>query len=393
MNTKLKKLLLTFFLITFFCCSVFSLGHFNTSVLNNQRAKTTSVQVIANNIKDMVGDMSSDEILELMKKQYVKIHFLDNSGNWKSDEIEQISYKLLPKTITIIDVFNFIDQIAMNLEANPYLVSFLNEAVNRDFYKLSEKLADEGSKIIKDVVTWAMVLENITKAHLEDPVFLNFTTNFWIQERKDAGVTISDTGLPAYIKMKSVEIPVKKGINALLSGKLDPKLWNGWLPFNIFEAVFADQMLGHGDNAAAGWPLMRNAPGEIENLELGTGPARFTPDRKSIEARMALPQKWADLYQVWNMAFLSQINNHPYWMVKLLIPQVSGYQENPEEYIYRRAISLYTTEQYIFLGGKIDKKNGVEGIEWADKDLTSTWGKFNRISGKEYQSEVNKVRK
>jgi len=57
--------------------------------------------------------------------------------------------------------------------------------------------------------------------------------------------------------------------------------------------------------------------------------------------RFALPRRWADLYTTWNLAFVSHYGDFPYLMTKLLIPQVNGYQDSPEEYIYNRLLALY----------------------------------------------------
>ena len=391
MNSKLNRLILTIFLTTFASAALFSAKSIPANASETQDSGISSVQLIANYIKDVVSDMSSDEIMDRLELQYIKIHFLDHSGNWLTPEIEEISHKLLPETVTIDDVNSFIDEIAANLEQNPYLMVFLDDAVNGSYTKLYEKLQTEGPEILKDVVTWAMALENINRALLEDAHFLKFAADYWTAERKKAGVTIQDTGLAAYIKMKSVEIPLNKAIDDLTTGDLDPKIWQGWLPFNIWEAVMVDTFSGRGDNAAAGWDLIRNSPAAPTNENLGTGPATITEDGNRLEIRMALPLEWADLYQVWNMAFIAHIDIFPYWIVKLMIPSVTEYQDIPEEYIYRRAVALYTTEQYLFLGGKLYPESGSQTIDWADMGLVKAWGKVNKRVGQEYQKDVNEA--
>lgn len=390
MNSQLRKLQSTIVLALF--VFAFSSTSNQANASETEDSGISSVQLIADYIKDAVSDMSPEEIVNRFELQYEKIHFLDQSGNWMAPEIEEISHKLLPETVTIDDVNDFIDEIAANLGQNPYLLVFLNDAVNGSYPKLIEKLETEGPEILKDVVTWAMVLENINRANLEDPHFLKFAAGYWAAERSKVGVTIQDTGLGAYIKMKSVEIPLNKAIDDLVTGDLDPNIWKGWLPFNIWEAVMVDTFSGRGDNAAAGWDLIRNSPAAPVNENLGTGPATITEDGNRLEIRMALPLKWADLYQVWNMAFIAQIDIFPYWIVKLMIPSVTGYQDIPEEYIYRRAVALYTTEQYLFLGGKLYPESGSQTIDWADKDLVKDWGKVNKIVGKEYQEDVNEAK-
>jgi hypothetical protein len=392
MNSQAKKLQLAAIFTSFILAALFSSASIPANASETRDPEVSSVQLIANYIKNAVSDMSSEEIMNRLELQYIKIHFMDQSGNWTTPEIEEISHKLLPKIVTVDDVNYFIDEIAFNLEQNPYLMLFLDNAINGSYPILFEKLKTEGPEILKDVVTWAMVLENINRANLESPHFLSFAADYWTAERNRVGVSIRDTGVGAYIKMKSVEIPLNKAIDDLVTGDLDPNIWKGWLPFNIWEAVMVDTFSGRGDNAAAGWHLIRNSPAAPVNENLGTGPATITEDGNRLEIRMALPRQWADLYQVWNMAFIAHIDIFPYWIVKLMIPSVTEYQDIPEEYIYRRAVALYTTEQYLFLGGKLYPDSGSETIDWADMGLVKEWGKVNKIVGNEYQEDVNDAR-
>ena len=45
-------------------------------------------------------------------------------------------------------------------------------------------------------------------------------------------------------------------------------------------------------------------------------------------------------YSTWNLAFVSNYPDFPFYMAKLLIPTVSGYHGNPERFLYPRHSSL-----------------------------------------------------
>ena len=46
------------------------------------------------------------------------------------------------------------------------------------------------------------------------------------------------------------------------------------------------------------------------------------------------------MFSTWNLAFVSNYPDFPFYMAKLLIPTVSGYQARPEGYLYPRHSSL-----------------------------------------------------
>ncbi len=356
--------------------------------VNISAAAIAPAKRVASLIKSKVEVRSVDEMKALMKRQYVKTHLMNRNGEWQLEALNPISEKLLPSDLSMPAILDFIDRVAAHVEDNPYAVAFLEKASQEEFGTLIQKLETEGDTVIPQVVAWALAMENITKAEIDDPTLIELLSDFWIKEREKEGINLRSTGLFGIVKLMSVEAPIRKIIEFHKTKKLDPKFLRGMLPLNIFEAITADKVMGNPDNAAAGWPLYKNAPAEPENPSLGTGPATFSDDGMKIEVRMALPKQWADLYQVWNMAFLTQIDNYPFWMVKLLIPQVSDYNDYPEEYIYRRALALYTAEHYIFLGGKEDARDGIPTINWPDKTLTAFWGKMNKSAADDYSRQV-----
>jgi len=125
---------------------------------------------------------------------------------------------------------------------------------------------------------------------------------------------------------------------------------------------------------------------------LRNGYASLSADKKKIVLRISLQKKWNDLYSTWNMAFVSQFKTWPFFLVKLLVPSVFDYTDHPGEYIYRRALALYTHIHYVFLGKKHYEKTGEENINWRLKEIPDLWGRVNRSSSKDYQDRVNKIK-
>lgn len=90
------------------------------------------------------------------------------------------------------------------------------------------------------------------------------------------------------------------------------------------------------------------------------------------------------------MAFVANYENSPYFLTKLMIPQVSSYQDEPKSYIYGRAPALYTFIHYELFSRleKIDEK-----MLWRDKELQKVWGKCNKFNAKaDYQNLLNSAK-
>merc|ERR1719228_481679 len=101
---------------------------------------------------------------------------------------------------------------------------------------------------------------------------------------------------------------------------------------------FLEQRL---DNALAGKTLVLNRPGLEEDKRTMAGPTEISENGQMIEFSPPLPSLWADLYETWNMAFVTRYEDWPYFLVKLLIPSVSDYHDYPEGYLYPSATALY----------------------------------------------------
>ena len=147
------------------------------------------------------------------------------------------------------------------------------------------------------------------------------------------------------------------------------------------EAVLEDE--GHGlvDNAETGEILAKYVHTTEHDNRTGSGPCQFSSSFKLMECSMPLPLKWADLYSTWNLAFVSNFQDFVYFLPKLLIPSVSGYQNNPTPYIWSRALALYT---YIHWYINWNLFNDFDRIQWKQDSITQHWGSANKISKNDY---------
>ena len=102
------------------------------------------------------------------------------------------------------------------------------------------------------------------------------------------------------------------------------------------EAVLTDEEDGLVENAETGEILAKYTHTAEYDNRTGSGPCQFSSNFKIMECSMPLPLEWADLYSTWNLAFVSNFQDFVYFLPKLLIPSVSGYQSYPTSYIWSR---------------------------------------------------------
>jgi hypothetical protein len=177
-----------------------------------------------------------------------------------------------------------------------------------------------------------------------------------------------------------------KILAAIKSGAIDKKLARFFLPLNIMEAVFVDSLAGNKDNAFAGFILAKNPPGVNENKALGSGPTVLSSDGKKALIAPPFPKEYADLYSAWNLAFVSNVGT--FWLMKLLIPSVSGYQENPREYMFYRVLGLYTALNMAVILQEQEDQDLIFGA-FHPAEFKTFLGKSNAKNARLYQDKIN----
>jgi hypothetical protein len=362
------------------------------------RSDSSAVTIIAERIKELIADLRSERITELVLQHLQQFRLVDNAGRWQGQELAAIGDWLLCENLDTHDALELVDEAARCASANPYLVEFLERARGKASERLIEKVRAEGATVLPSVVTYGLLLERLTRAMRNHWRIIEACREIWLRARDavlkspDAAELKSHWAPFEHAKVVSIDIMIDRVLSFHESGSVDPGFTRLLLPMNIIEAVFEDIRLGHRDNAASAWPLVKDRPGSWDRkAETGGVAARWSEDGKAILVSFALPRQWADLYTTWNLAFVSHYRDFPYLMTKLLIPQVNGYQDAPEEYIYNRLLALYCQLHYTSFG-RIDLlRQGREPFDWHDEVLTELWSSVNRESAQKYSEAVKQL--
>ena len=352
------------------------------------------VQGIAEEIKKTLQGIDKKTMFLEMSKHYKILRLMDEQGNWASASLQKISKELLPEDISEEKSKAFVDEMANLSEKNPYLIRFLNQLDQHTYETLGKKVKEEGLVVFPGLLAYSQVLERLTKAMYHDPQIIKDCRAIFNKERKKEAC-FKEQSLFHKVKFLSVEVPIKELVlKSHNKGVVEENASSFLLPMNILEATFADFLMGQRENAKAGWTLAINGPrAKAYDPRTGEGPAKWSPDKKAVTIAPPLPKEWNDLYQTWNMAFVSQASNYPYVLPKLLIPQVAKYQEKPNEYMYNRVLALYLYLNYAEFESVEKKKAKSAYIDWADKDLTKAWGSANLESALDYNTKLKNQRK
>ncbi|MEC8052743.1 MAG: hypothetical protein VX210_18245 [Myxococcota bacterium] len=350
----------------------------------------TPEKMIGGVVKATLRDVSDAQTKAMMTAHLQQMKLIDADGKWAHPKLAALAPVLLPENVSTRDMVKLVDAMVENAAENPYLSQVLASADRGDVSKLYKHVRREGAKEFPNVVAYAMVLQNLTKAMHEDYTVLEACQKVWIKGRE--GLDVAKLfGIFELVKLKSVEYPMNEFLRAHREGKVEPNMLRTMLSVNILEAMALDAKLGNWDNAAAGWALAKHRAGGAEDAATGAGPARFASDSDAIEFNMPLTKEWADLYSTWNMGFVSHYSYFPYVMAKLLIPEVSDYQDKPNEYIYDRALALYAHLHFSLFGRSGHGEVSVNSMNWATDELTDHFGEVNRASANDYDAKVNEL--
>jgi hypothetical protein len=346
---------------------------------------------IAERIKELIAGLHRDRIAELIRMHLTQIRLIDGAGRWQSKRLAGIGDWLLGEGLDTDDALELVDEAARCAGANPYLAEFLARAEGGAFDRLHQKVQMEGTAVLPSVVTYGLLLERLTQALRNDWRLLEACREIWLQARVADDM---NSQLIAFERAKvvSIDVAIDRVLRFHESGCVAPKFSRVLLPLNIIEAMFEDIRLGNRDNAASAWPLVKDRPGSsAHDAKTGKVGASWSRDGRAILLSFALPRRWADLYATWNLAFVSHYGDFPYLMTKLLIPQVNRYQDSPEEYIYNRLLALYCQLHYTGFGRVDLARQGRDGIDWRDEELTRLWSGVNRESAEKYAEAVKQL--
>ncbi len=346
---------------------------------------------IAERIKEVIAGLRRDRITELIRQHLVQFRLIDGTGRWQAEELAALGDWLLGEDLDTDDALELVDEVAHCAGANRYLAEFLDRANGEAFDRLYHKVQMEGATVLPSVVTYGLLLERLIRAMRNDWRLIEACREIWLRAR-DADGMKSHLIVFERTKVLSIDIAINRVLGFHESGSVAPEFARVLLPMNIIEAMFEDIRLGNRDNAASAWPLVKDRPGSwAREAKTGEVAACWSNDRKAIVLSFALPRRWADLYATWNLAFVSHYGDFPYLMTKLLIPQVNGYQDSPEEYLYNRLLALYCHLHYMGFGRVDLARQGRHAIDWHDEALTKLWSAVNRESAEKYSEAAQQL--
>lgn len=328
------------------------------------------------------------EMAHRMAGHYQTLYLLDSEGNWVSPLLESRSKELLPDLVTFAECTGFLHQMMENSLRNPFFASFLDRAATMRFPILEEKFRAEGATVIPDALAFAMALDRLTRVCCDDFRILEVCHSITMTALRNTGA-LRKVPLFYRIKMRTVASSVRFVIQPHRQPheKLKHNFGSRWLRLNILEAVFSDLLMGFFDNAKAGMVLAVQRTGQKRpDSRTGAGPCFWSADGKTICLAQPFVKSWDDLYQLWNMAFVSKIEQFPYVVSKLLIPEVSGYANQPDTYMYKRIIALYLFMAWYFFDRSHRLTHHLPLMNWYDPVLTLFWGRCAREAARKYSA-------
>jgi hypothetical protein len=161
-----------------------------------------------------------------------------------------------------------------------------------------------------------------------------------------------------------------------------------FLMLNVLEAMGQDVLQHHEANARAGFELFAQGtgrpalPGLHNHLArpAAHGSATHLPDRPP-----PLPAAWSQLYESWNLAFVSSYPNWPMFAAKLLTPAVSEKVTRlPGVYMHYRGMALYLHAHHEVFS----RIHRPPPADLRDPALTALWGDVNREAAAAYHAAV-----
>lgn len=356
------------------------------------RAVTSALATCA---KEVLSRQGLASVRNQMDNVYRTLRLRDDQGDWATPQIATMGEDLLPSRLTLDDINSFIDDIKRVSDLNTYLMNFAAALPDRGLAALTRRLQQSETTVVPEIIGFAMALQNLTASFHDNIEWVTEVVNHWEREAQLSG-SHSQQGLLFRLKHASVYSPIRKSHQIVRLGKVPGNFCNFHLPFNILQAVGYDFLKGKRANAAAGSVLARHYPGNNVDPATGAGPVHLSLAGSMLETGFPLAEKWADLYQSWNLAFGAQFDSFPFYLCKLIIPQVAGYHDAPQRYIWNRTNALMT---YLYFSGfaAYDKRQEdnqdslfyrTEWPAFSKGDFCRLWGEVNKNSAADYKKNL-----
>ncbi len=241
----------------------------------------------------------------------------------------------------------FIEQIKKGIVTkHPAIGAFLCEALKKNLFTGASAYHAR----VKRLVHQTFLLNLIVEKMLADLTFMNEVHTYFDEKAKSLGLPESFLAQAKTIykathspfetaKMLTVDVSINQYIDyrtriQLNSNDLTAKIRG--LKTNILEATTADLSRGYLDNVKTGFIL---ASSPVRKLWV-EGP--------NLDVKQHFVDGWAELYQTWNLAFMTgNLKELDMMYPKLLIPVLVNAE--PDDYLYRRGVALWVTASMILL--------------------------------------------
>ena len=337
---------------------------------------------------------SPPDLAERMAAHFRKWRLLRPDGSWASPLLAQLGPELLPASVPPDDARAFLRRALDLLLLNPFFADFLEQALACRFPLLENTTRTEGARVLPDALALALALDRLTRACRRD-------FRVWAECRLLLNRVLHQSGAlrkaSLFLRVKAVSVdPVAYfciRAHQRPPHALGRSSGSRILQMNILEAVFVDLCEGFRDNAHAGWILARHKPGRRSpDPASGAGPNAWSPDEQAICLRPPFPKEWADLYQIWNMAFVSQMPEFPYVATPLMVPAVADYATAPDAYMYSRVIALHLFLAWLIFDRAESPNHRPRRQPWNDPSLSRLWGACARQSALRYRVLVRNAR-
>ncbi|RZV50633.1 MAG: hypothetical protein EX268_16590, partial [Deltaproteobacteria bacterium] len=226
-----------------------------------QSESTISVATsIAERIKEVIAGLRRDQITELIGRHLVQLRLIDDAGRWQAEPLAALGDWLSGEDLCTDDALVLVDEAARCVDANPYLVEFLDRAKGEAFDRLFHKVQTEGAAVLPSVLTYGLLLERLTQAMRNDWRLIHACREIWLKARRAEDMK-EHLIVFERAKVLSIDIAIQRVVEFHESGSVTPEFARVLLPMNIIEAMFEDIRLGNRDNAASAWPLVKDRPG------------------------------------------------------------------------------------------------------------------------------------
>ncbi len=276
----------------------------------------------------------------------------------------------------------FLASVRTGFLAREPLAEYSREAVERGL------IPPPNPQILHRAIHHTILLDDLTRAMADDPQLMDDLLAFLMRKREDkfgvppkfpknvrrlreitgsvfevAKIVTMDWVFAQYAEIR------ERGIEDLPKRQLS-------LGVNIVEALLTENGNGFKPNALTGVALALNPFSD----------AWVTDDGRRF-IKYKLDARWTDLYESWNLAFVTgnEENLHLIY-TKLFIPSVIGAPH--DDYLFNRALSLWATAQFVIFWKAATPKRPDYQMPGSE-ELAAPWGEMNARYAEAYVREHN----